>query len=266
MLLHQLIQFGQGKEADVYTAYDSNDSLIVLKFHRIGRTSFRKAKDTRHYLSQKNTSSWLYLSRLSAQTEYQNMLALKGFPIPIPIDQNRHCTVMSFVPGVILNNIAEMGHPDKVFDEIIDLAISLLKVGIVHADFSEFNIMIDENENVTLIDFPQCIPYTFQEAEENFNRDLDELRRFFKLKFKYEVEDIPKFSDFLDQIEPIDLIKRKKKNKVEKTNEEEEDDENEVDESVQERVSKEKRLRRKPAKRNPCKTMNKLKQEAKSYQ
>lgn len=45
--------------------------------------------------------SWLYLSRISATREFAYMKALldHGFPVPKPIDFNRHCVVMELIEG-----------------------------------------------------------------------------------------------------------------------------------------------------------------------
>jgi len=47
-----------------------------------------------------------------------------------------------------------MPHPEKVYKEMIDLIIRLAEHGLVHGDFNEFNLMIDDNETLTMIDFP----------------------------------------------------------------------------------------------------------------
>jgi RIO kinase 2 len=41
----------------------------------------------------------MYMSRLAAQKEFAFMKVLyqHGFPVPVPIDQARHCIVMSLV-------------------------------------------------------------------------------------------------------------------------------------------------------------------------
>lgn len=258
---------GRGKEADVFHCFDPEGNPIVLKFHRLGRTSFKKAKSTRHYLNKKNTSSWLYLSRVSAKTEFKNMVALQeyDFPIPTPIDHNRNCTVMTFVDGTLLNNVSYIEHPDVVFGKIIDLAFALLKKGVVHADFSEFNIMIDEDENITLIDFPQCIPYTFPEAEDTFNHDMNELRRYFELRFKVSLENFQTFTDFIEnnEIEPIDIIQHTKKSN---NDDEDEEDEKDYQQSIQERVSKEKRFKRRIVRTDKTKPIQKIKKEAQCYE
>jgi RIO kinase 2 len=252
---------GQGKEADVYSAFDEEGNPVVLKFHRVGRVSFRKAKDTREYLSKKHAGSWLYLSRLSAQREFQNMKALQSFRVPRVIDWNRHCVVMSLIHGTLLNNIQELGHPSRVFNDCIDFAVQLLKAGVVHADFSQFNLIIGENEEVTLIDFPQCLKHTNQNAEATFNHDLGELRRFFGLRFDLQVESIPVFSDFADEINPIDLHGEAKAGA-----DGEEDEEEDVEDRVQARVSRENRFERKPKRKHESKTMSRLKHEARMYE
>lgn len=70
----------------------------------MGRTSFRSVKNNRDYLGKRKYASWLYLSRLAALKEYAFMKALheNKFPVPTPIDNNRHCILMSLVDGHLL--------------------------------------------------------------------------------------------------------------------------------------------------------------------
>lgn len=252
---------GQGKEADVYSAFNENDEPVVVKFHRVGRVSFRKAKETRDYLNKKHCGSWLYLSRLSAKQEFHNMQALQEFEVPKAIDWNRHAVVMSLVPGTLMNNVQAMDDPAKVFERCVDLGVRLLKRGVVHADFSQFNIMVGETGEITLIDFPQCMKYTNPVAEETFNHDMNELRRFFDLRFDVKVDSVPVFADLIDDVDPIDLTVRPKKEK--ETEGDEEEDEGAEDRRVQARVSKENKYKRKAKRKKESKTMSRLKLEAK---
>ena len=52
--------------------------------------------------------SWIYLSRISATKEFAYMKALhdRGFPIPKPLDFNRHCVVMELVDGHPLQQVS----------------------------------------------------------------------------------------------------------------------------------------------------------------
>lgn len=77
---------------------------VMKFFSRLGRTSFRKIKEKRDYHQHRNNASWIYLSRLSATREFAYMKALydRGFPVPKPIDFNRHCVLMELVNGAPL--------------------------------------------------------------------------------------------------------------------------------------------------------------------
>lgn len=68
---------------------------------RLGRTCFRNLKEKRDYHGRRHKAGWLYLSRISATKEYAYMVALskRDFPVPKPIDVNRHCVLMELVNG-----------------------------------------------------------------------------------------------------------------------------------------------------------------------
>jgi len=79
----------------------STPMLFALKLHRLGRTSFRTVKKNRDYLQTRKSASWLYLSRLAALKEFAYMKVLydNGFPVPRPIDINRHAVLMELIPN-----------------------------------------------------------------------------------------------------------------------------------------------------------------------
>ena len=101
-------------------------------------------------------SSWLYLSRLASLKEFAFMKALydRGFPTPVPIDSNRHGICMSLVEAYPMTQVSQIPHPRKVYQNLMDLIIKLAEYGLVHGDYNEFNLMIDDDEVVTMIDFP----------------------------------------------------------------------------------------------------------------
>jgi hypothetical protein len=83
---------------------------LCLKLHRLGRTCFRKVREKRDYHKKRKQMSWLYLSRISATKEFAYLKALydRGFPVPKPIDFNRHCVIMQLVHGHPLQQITEV--------------------------------------------------------------------------------------------------------------------------------------------------------------
>ena len=67
-------QIGVGKESDIFEALDPEGGEVVLKLHRLGRTSFRAVRRSRDYLRGKSKASWLYMSRLAAVKEFGTFL------------------------------------------------------------------------------------------------------------------------------------------------------------------------------------------------
>ena len=156
-------KIGTGKESDVYVAITPQNTQIVLKFHRLGRTSFRDVKKKRDYFmvnalskNKKNgtqyrtlPNSWLFLSRTSAIKEYAFMKSLYdvGYPTPRPVGQNRHVVAMGLVRGVPLyqlhSNRVSAEQAESIFQQSAELAARLAQHGLVHCDLNEFNLMVD---------------------------------------------------------------------------------------------------------------------------
>ncbi|GKT21878.1 Serine/threonine-protein kinase RIO2, partial [Aduncisulcus paluster] len=186
-------KLGVGKEADIYIAISPTDERFVLKFHRLGRTSFRSVKKNRDYMDGRLSTSWIYLSRLAAMREFAYLKALYdiGFPVPRPIDVNRHCIAMDIAKGVPLQNVGELPMPDGpkiVYDQMMECIYKLALCGLIHGDFNEFNTLLDENLHLTFIDVPQMVSVSHVNAKSYFERDVNCVRVFFKRRFRYEAE------------------------------------------------------------------------------
>ncbi|KAK1117005.1 hypothetical protein K0M31_017054 [Melipona bicolor] len=190
-------QIGIGKESNIYIVANDDGDSVCLKLHRLGRTCFRNIKSKRDYHQHRKSASWLYLSRLSATREYAYMKALydRGFPIPKPIDLNRHCVVMELVEGGPLCGVYKVDDVGLLYDELMNLIVKLGNHGVIHSDFNEFNIMITNSGKPILIDFPQMISTEHVDAATYFERDVKCVREFFKRRFNYESELYPTFHD-----------------------------------------------------------------------
>ncbi|KAL0111520.1 hypothetical protein PUN28_013017 [Cardiocondyla obscurior] len=190
-------QIGVGKESNIYVVANEDETPLCLKLHRLGRTCFRNIKGKRDYLQHRHSASWLYLSRIAATREFAYMKALldRGFPVPKPIDFNRHCVVMELVEGGPLCNVNEVNNVEALYDELMDLIVRLGNHGVIHGDFNEFNIMIKNDGKPVIIDFPQMVSTEHENAEAYFQRDVNCIRDFFKRRFGYESELYPTFQD-----------------------------------------------------------------------
>jgi len=193
-------QIGVGKESDVYVAtmHDGETEVpVVLKMHRLGRTSFRKLKEKRDYHGRRHACSWLYLSRLAAVKEYAFLKTLyeRDFPVARPIDINRHCIVMSLIDAVQLNHVSEIADADQLYNDLMNMIVRLARYGVIHGDFNEFNLMVDADGRATMIDFPQMVSIDHFNAAEYFDRDVNCIREFFRKRFHYETDTYPVFAD-----------------------------------------------------------------------
>ncbi|KAL8654561.1 MAG: hypothetical protein Q9210_001433 [Variospora velana] len=186
---------GTGKESDIHivlapppvpssssssssitTTTQPQTSELILKIHRLGRISFRSIKTNRDYLRHRSSATWLHMSRLSALKEYTFMRALHtaGFPVPTPVACSRHTVVMSLVQGTPLYQVQHL-QPQQargLYAELIALIVRLAGVGLIHGDFNEFNIMIEEHENSE--EEAYLPPITAEQEEEEEEEEEEE--------------------------------------------------------------------------------------------
>ncbi|KAL0248046.1 hypothetical protein GEMRC1_003285 [Eukaryota sp. GEM-RC1] len=199
-------KFGVGKEADIYCAANDEGTEVVVKLHRLGRTSFRAVKNKRDYLQHRRSASWLYMARLAAHREssFMNELHSRGFPVPKLLGYNRHVVVMERIHGFPLTSVSNINEPpgvEFVFRQIVDNMVALLHVGLVHGDFNEFNLILNKKGNVTIIDFPQMISIDHNDAKSQFERDLECCLNFFQNKFGYAPETLPSFDEEKEKVD-----------------------------------------------------------------
>ncbi|KAJ1500110.1 hypothetical protein HMI54_013067 [Coelomomyces lativittatus] len=202
-------KFGVGKESDIYEAVNEQGNRLALKIHRLGRISFRAVKTKRDYIRPQSSTSWLYLSRIAATKEYNYMKALKskGFPVPAPIDGNRHCVLMELIEGVPLCQVNQVADVGQLYHDLMYWISMLAKHGLVHGDFNEFNLLIDEEtQKPWIIDFPQMISTLHPNAQETFERDVKSIKDFFKRKFHFIPETWPLWEDHKERIMDLDSL------------------------------------------------------------
>ena len=148
---------GVGKESDVFEAITPGDVKVAVKFHRLGRASFRDTRRKREYVADRRHVSWLYQSRLAAEAEYRALKSMHeaGVSVPEPIDQNRHVIVMQLIRGTQLSDIISLEDPQLFLDDILEDVRLAYRAGVIHTDLSEYNILVDGEGEVWIIDWPQ---------------------------------------------------------------------------------------------------------------
>jgi RIO kinase 2 len=179
---------GVGKEADVYDALNSKGERIAVKFHRLGRISFRQTRRTRGYTREHST--WLFQSHIAAEKEFQAMTLAydNGVSVPEPISQNRHVVAMGMIEGAQLSKYKDIGNPEKVLKEILrNLRKAYLKAHLIHADISEYNIILKPDGHILIIDWPQAVKTDHANAAELLDRDIKNVLTFFSRKFNVDL-------------------------------------------------------------------------------
>jgi RIO kinase 2 len=178
---------GVGKESDVYDALTPDERRVALKFHRLGRTSFKKTKRKRNYtIKYSYTPDWHHQSRIAAKKEYTALKLLypKGVAVPEPIRQNRHVLVMGMIEGAELYHYPELADAQAVYNEVlVNVKVAYRDVHIIHGDLSPFNIILQPNQHILIIDWPQNVSTKHPNAKELLERDLRNVLTFFQRKY-----------------------------------------------------------------------------------
>ncbi|KAF7684314.1 Serine/threonine-protein kinase RIO2 [Astathelohania contejeani] len=174
---------GIGKESDIYFGVFQGNT-VVIKLHRLGRTSFRDVKNKRDYYKVKN-NSWIEMSKTSARREYEFLNLFKGLNVPKVYAYNRHAVVMEYLENYIpLHKCLEFDK-EAVYNNMVNFVKKLRDLGYVHGDFNEFNVMVNCDGEIVVIDFPQCMKLGNDQAEEYLKRDFECIENYFKQKFNY---------------------------------------------------------------------------------
>ena len=171
---------GEGKESVVYEALGLTP--VAIKFHRVGQRSFTTARSKREYMPESGHFPWIFASRRSAEREFAALTALEETGgVPLPLALNRHAVVMSLVTGPNLNR-CPLADPGAMLDQILGTVRSAYRAGIIHADLSEFNVMVEAGRPV-IIDWPQWVETTHANADQILKKDLTTILTFFKRKY-----------------------------------------------------------------------------------
>jgi RIO kinase 2 len=195
-ILHALgDKLGVGKESDVYSGLTPSGERVIVKFHRVGRTSFQKVLRVRVYAVDKPGYDWYALAKIAGQREYRVLedLYKVNALVPKPYSYSRHVVVTEYIEGVELYAYKDPLDPASMLARIADtLRKAYLDVGVVHGDLSEYNIIVritDEDEELPyIIDWPQYVEKENPAAQQLLSRDVEYIVRFFKKRYGVNID------------------------------------------------------------------------------
>lgn len=178
-----------GKEANIFSARTKEGGKVIVKIYRLENCNFNKmyeyiAADTRYISPKKQKRSIVFAW---TQREFKNlMIAREVIRVPTPITFKNNILVMEMIgaPAPMLKDQAPE-NPPEFLHKIVKNIVLLKERGLIHGDLSEFNILNYQEEPV-FIDFSQSTLKDSSKAKELYDRDLNNIRRFFRKMMKEE--------------------------------------------------------------------------------
>lgn len=186
-------RIGVGKEGEVYIGLTPSGEKVIVKFHREGRSSFQRIRRLRSFVMNVDRKQWHRIAKMLGEREFKIMVVLEreGAMIPKPISWNRNAVVQQYIPGVELYRIKELDEEtaNQVLEDILKtIEIAYNKVGIVHGDLSEYNVLVSEEGRGYVIDWPQYVYKEEPNALELLKRDIEYITSFFRRRFGVRID------------------------------------------------------------------------------
>ncbi len=186
-----------GKEAQVYLVSAGGEVRVAKVYKELDHRSFRNRAD---YTDGRRVRNSREQRAIAKRTSYGRSLDEKawhtaevdalfrihaaGVRVPEPFDFIDGVLVMELVqdhegePAPRLADLAlTRDEATAIFEHLLREVVRMLCAGIVHADLSDFNVLL-AHDGPVLIDFPQCVdPAHNNHARRLLIRDVDNLTR-----------------------------------------------------------------------------------------
>lgn len=185
--------FSTGKEANLFHAVAKKDDVseIAVKIYLISTANFDAMKE---YILGDPRFIGIKQSRRDiifawTKKEFKNLKRAEeaGIRVPEPYATKRNILLMEFIGkhGIPMPQLkdVELTHEEakRIFNRIVEY-MNLLhsKAKLVHADLSEYNILIDVNTmEPVIIDMGQSVTTDHFNADTYLRRDVANIARFF---------------------------------------------------------------------------------------
>jgi RIO kinase 2 len=95
---------------------------------------------------------------------------------------------MERIEGRQLGQVINLEDPQVFLDEILENVKKSYKAGLIHSDLSEFNVLLNDEGKLYIIDWPQYVDKNSSNAEEYLRRDIANVLMFFKRRHKINVD------------------------------------------------------------------------------
>lgn len=174
-----------GKEANVFRASTPDDAYVAIKIYKTETSPFFRKDE---YLEAdprfaRVKSGDTNVVKAFVRKEYKNLEICEHADIraPRPLYVINRLLVMTFLgegdlPYPTMNMVGPI-HGEADLDSLLDDIKKMYKAGLVHADLSEYNIMVGPKP--FLIDFGQGVITRHPNAEKFLERDIANILKYF---------------------------------------------------------------------------------------
>jgi RIO kinase 1 len=179
-----------GKEANVFHALGTDERELAIKIYRIKTSDFTTMQDyilgDYRFARVRRTKKDVVFAW--TKKEFRNLArALKAHVrVPEPLKYRQNVLVMEFIglDGVAFPLLKEAIHSLENIEEMYQTTIEFIKrlyadAGLVHADLSEYNILVDDQSRPVFIDMGQSVLTEHPRSQEFLRRDVSNVIKFF---------------------------------------------------------------------------------------
>ncbi len=171
---------GEGKESAVFNCFSEKYGECVVKFHKVGHTSFKKVKEKRDY----GDLHFSVLAIRSARNEFRALKKLEGLAVPRAYAWEGNAVMMELIDARELFKV-RLTNPHDVLEMILEEVRKFYTRGIVHGDLSQYNVLVNP-EGIWIIDFPQSVEVGEAGWKEVLERDIRNILSYFNRSYGIE--------------------------------------------------------------------------------
>jgi RIO kinase 1 len=184
---HLEFTISTGKEAHVFRAVDKSGNFVAVKIYKIITSDFKQMQDylrfEKRFKNIRNDKRKIVFAWTQKEFSYLQRMQAFGVPSPTPIIAKDNVLVMEFIgeKGNASPQLKDtrVKNAQKLYDQLADAMANMLDGKMIHADLSDYNILIRKNEPV-VIDCGQVIPTTHPNAKTFYERDVRNMVKVFK--------------------------------------------------------------------------------------
>jgi len=179
-----------GKEANVFHAIGPGGRELAIKIYRIRTRDFKAMHDyiqgDYRFANVRKTKKDVVFAW--TKKEFRNLTRARKarVRVPEPLKYRENVLVMQFIgrDGVacplLKHAVENLENVKEVYDATIEFMKRLYQdAHLVHADLSEYNILVDDHAEPVFIDMGQSVLVQHPRAQEFLQRDVGNVVKFF---------------------------------------------------------------------------------------